>query len=126
LVLGATGAQLLLDGVPQKAHPQKNNLHSCCPLPASLASSFSLHYPGRNWQVRPCIPTGKAKPTELATQLKAALVGAQGIRLNEVCFVATDSRLKDAHRGRATRGSVTGEDHDEFRSGSMIHRNCSS
>jgi len=41
-------------------------------------------------------PTGKAKPTELAIQLKAALTGAQGIRLNEICFVATDSRLKDA------------------------------
>src|SRR6267378_1959750 len=41
-------------------------------------------------------PTSKAKPSELAEQLKAALAGMQGIRANEICFVATDSRLKDA------------------------------
>src|SRR5204862_1217655 len=40
-------------------------------------------------------PTGKAKPAELALQLKAALADAQGIRINEICFVATDARLKD-------------------------------
>jgi len=33
---------------------------------------------------RALFPTGKAKPAELALQLKAALAGAQGIRINEV------------------------------------------
>src|SRR5207302_1589280 len=41
-------------------------------------------------------PTGKSKPAELALQLKSALAGAQGIRTNEICFVATDSRLKES------------------------------
>ena len=41
-------------------------------------------------------PTGKAKPAELAQQLKEAIAGAQGIHVNEICFVATDARLKDA------------------------------
>ncbi|HLZ39819.1 MAG TPA: hypothetical protein VKQ11_02595, partial [Candidatus Sulfotelmatobacter sp.] len=60
-------------------------------------------------------PTGKAKPIELAKQLKAALVGAQGIRLNEVCFVATDSRLKDATVAAQLAAASLGDDHEEFK-----------
>ena len=60
-------------------------------------------------------PTGKAKPTELAIQLKAALAGAKGIRLNEICFVATDSRLKDASVAAQLAAASLGGDQDEFR-----------
>jgi len=60
-------------------------------------------------------PTGKAKPTELAQQLKSALSGAQGLRINEVCFVATDSRLKDASMAAQLAAATLGEDHDQFK-----------
>jgi len=60
-------------------------------------------------------PTGKAKPVELALQLKAALAGAQGIRTNEVCFVATDSRLKDASMAAQLAAATLGDDQDQFK-----------
>src|SRR5215472_2192688 len=97
LLLGATGSQLLLDGVPLEGAPAEKQF-------AQLLSAAGL----ASIQFHPCVtedelgnfvrafPTGKAKPSELAQQLKAALAGAQGIRINEICFVATDSRLKES------------------------------
>jgi hypothetical protein len=46
--------------------------------------------------------------------LKAALTGALGIRVNEVCFVATDSRLKDASMAAQIAAASMGEDKDQF------------
>src|SRR6266403_963516 len=60
-------------------------------------------------------PTGKAKPAELALQLKAALEGAQGIRINEICFVATDARLKDASMAAQIAAASLGGDQEQFR-----------
>jgi hypothetical protein len=60
-------------------------------------------------------PTGKAKPSELAQQLKAAIADARGIRVNEVCFVATDSRLKDASMAAQIAAASMGDQQDQFR-----------
>src|SRR5205814_3627291 len=60
-------------------------------------------------------PTGKAKPAELALQLKDALTGAQGIRINEICFVATDSRLKEASMAAQLAAASIGGEQDEFK-----------
>ncbi len=60
-------------------------------------------------------PTGKAKPAELAEQLKTALVGMQGIRINEICFVATDSRFRDASVAAQLAVSTLGDDQDQFK-----------
>jgi len=116
LLLGATGAQLLLDGVPLEGSPAEKQFAQLLSA-AGLASiqffpSVTQEELGRFARA---FPTGKAKPIELAQQLKAALVGAQGIRLNEVCFVATDSRLKDASVAAQLAAASLGEDHDEFK-----------
>ena len=116
LVLGATGAQLLLDGVPLEGAPAEKQFAQLLSS-AGLASiqffpSITQEEIGRFARA---FPTGKAKPIELAKQLKAALVGAQGIRLNEVCFVATDSRLKDATVAAQLAAASLGEDNDEFK-----------
>src|SRR5260370_23433807 len=58
--------------------------------------------------------TGKEKPAELALQLKAALAGAHGIRINEICFVATDSRMKDAGMAAQLAAVTLGGDSDQF------------
>src|SRR5260370_41324175 len=57
----------------------------------------------------------KAKPCELAEQLKAALAGMQGIRANAICVVATDRRLKDASMAAQLAAGSFGEDQDQFR-----------
>jgi hypothetical protein len=116
LMLGATGSQLLLDGVPLEGAPAEKQFAQLLSA-AGLASiqffpSVSQDEIGRFARA---FPTGKAKPTELAIQLKAALSGAQGIRLNEICFVATDSRLKDASMAAQLAAASLGGDQDEFK-----------
>ena len=60
-------------------------------------------------------PTGKAKPAELAQQLKTAIADAKGIRVNEVCFVATDVRLKDASMAAQIAAASLGDEQDSFK-----------
>ncbi|MGB2626861.1 MAG: hypothetical protein WAK20_08720 [Candidatus Acidiferrum sp.] len=116
LLLGATGTQLLLDGVPLEGAPAEKQF-------AQLLSSAGL----ASIQFTPNVteeeianfihafPTGKAKPSELAEQLKAAIAGAHGIRVNEICFVATDSRLKDASVAAQIAAASLGDEQDNFR-----------
>ncbi len=116
LMLGATGSQLLLDGVPLEGAPAEKQFAQLLSA-AGLASiqffpSVTQEEIGRFARA---FPTGKAKPTELARQLKATLTGAQGIRLNEICFVATDSRLKDASVAAQLAAASLGEDQDDFK-----------
>jgi len=116
LLLGATGTQLLLDGVPLEGSPAEKQF-------AQLLSSAGL----ASIQFQPNVtqeelaslvhtfPTGKAKPAELAQQLKDAIAGAQGIHVNEICFVATDARLKDASVAAQLAAASFGDDQDSFK-----------
>src|SRR5229473_3520122 len=116
LLLGATNSQLLLDGVPLEGSPAEKQFAQLLSA-AGLASiqffaSVTEEEIGRFVRA---FPTGKAKPAALALQLKAALTGAQGIRINEICFVATDSRLKDASMAAQIAAASLGGDQDQFR-----------
>lgn len=115
LLLGATGSQLLLDGVPLEGAPAEKQF-------ALLLSSAGL----ASVQFFPSVtqdelvhfahafPTGKAKPAELALQLKSALANARGIRINEICFVATDARLKDASMAAQLAAAALGDKKEDF------------
>src|SRR6202451_1787991 len=116
LLLGATGNQLLLDGVPLEGSPAEKQfaqllssagLASVQFLPAITLEELSLF--------SRAFPTGKAKPSELAEQLKTTLSGAKGVRINEICFVATDSRFRDANRVAQLAAATLGDDQDEFK-----------
>jgi hypothetical protein len=116
LLLGATNSQLLLDGVPLEGSPAERQfaqLLSAAGL-ASIQFFASITEEEMGRFVR-AFPSGKAKPAELAQQLKAALAGAQGIRINEICFVATDSRLKEASMAAQIAAASLGGEQDEFR-----------
>ena len=116
LLLGATGAQLLLDGVPLEGAPAEKQF-------AQLLSAAGL----ASIQFHPCVtedelgnfvrafPTGKSKPAELVQQLKAAIGDARGIHVNEICFVATDARLKDASMAAQIAAASLGENQDSFK-----------
>jgi hypothetical protein len=117
LLLGASGAQLLLDGVPLEGSPAEKQF-------AQLLSAAGLASVQFTQQVTHeelakfvhAFPTGKAKPSELAEQLKTAIADAKGIRVNEVCFVATDSRLKDSTSLAAQIAAASmGDQQDQFR-----------
>src|ERR1700686_1455198 len=97
LLLGASGSQLLLDGVPLEGAPAERQFA----LLLSTAGIASVQFFPSVTQEElrrfaRSFPTSKAKPAELVLQLKNALVGARGVRINEICFIATDARLKDA------------------------------
>lgn len=116
LLLGATGDQLLLDGVPLEGAPAEKQFAQLLST-AGLASvqffpSITEDELGRFARA---FPTGKAKPAELAEQLKSALAGAQGVRINEICFVATDSRFRDASMAAQLAVSTLGDDQDQFK-----------
>lgn len=116
LLLGATGTQLLLDGVPLEGSPAEKQF-------AQLLSAAGL----ASIQFQPSVtqeelarlvhafPTGKAKPAELAQKLKEAIAGTQGIHVNEVCFVATDARLKDSNVAAQLAAASFGEDQEAFK-----------
>jgi hypothetical protein len=116
LLLGATGNQLLLDGVPLDGAPAEKQFAQL--LSAAGLASVQFFPSITEEELRRfahAFPTGKAKPAELAEQLKAALVGTQGIRINEICFVATDARFRDASMAAQLAVSTLGNDQDQFK-----------
>src|SRR6266478_4708063 len=115
LLLGATGSQLLLDGVPLEGAPAEKQFAQLLSA-AGLASVqfFSCVTQDELGRFVCSFPTGKSKPAELALQLKSALAGAQGIRINEICFVATDSRLKEASMAAQLAAASLGNDQNKF------------
>lgn len=116
LLLGATGSQLLLDGVPLEGSPAEKQFAALLSAAGLASVQFfpSITQEELNLFAR-AFPTGKAKPAELAEQLKASLSGAQGLRINEICFVATDARFRDANQAAQLAAATLGDDQDEFK-----------
>jgi hypothetical protein len=115
LLLGATGSQLLLDGVPLEATPAEKQFAQL--LSAAGLASIQFHASVEETELVNFVrafPTGKAKPAELAQQLKAAIGTGGGISVNEICFVATDARLKDASVAAQIAAASLG-DQDSFK-----------
>jgi hypothetical protein len=115
LLLAATGSQLLLDGVPLEGAPAEKQFAELLSAAGVGSVQFfsSIAQEELNRFVR-AFPTGKLKPAELALQLKEALAGARGIRINEICFVATDSRMKEAGMAAQLAAVTLGGDSDQF------------
>jgi hypothetical protein len=115
MLLGATGTQLILDGVPLEGSPAEKQFAQllCAAGLASVQFSSRINMQELDKFVH-AFPTGKLKASELAEQLKAAIADAQGIRVNEVCFVATDSRLKDASMAAQLAAASMGDDQASF------------
>ena len=117
LLLGVTGSQLLLDGVPLEGAPAERQFA----LLLSTAGIASVQFfPAVTHEelrrFARAFPTSKAKPAELVLQLKSALVGVRGVRINEICFIATDARLKDASiAAQLAVASLGDASQDEFK-----------
>jgi hypothetical protein len=97
LLLSASGSQLLLDGAPVDATPAERSfaqLLSAAGL-ASLQFTCSVKKEDLERLVR-AFPTHNTKPAALAEQLKAALAGLSGIRINEIRFVAEDASMSES------------------------------
>jgi hypothetical protein len=116
LLLGATGTQLLLDGVPLEGSPAEKQFAQLLSAAGLASVQFTAQVSeGELAKFVHAFPTGKAKPAELAQQLKTAIADAKGIRVNEVCFVATDVRLKDASMAAQIAAASLGDEQDSFK-----------
>src|ERR1700722_13822112 len=91
LLLGATGAQLLLDGVPIDASPAERSFAQLLNAAGLASIQFTARVTKEDLErlVR-AFPSQNTKPSVLAEQLKSALAHAPGIRINEIRYVAED------------------------------------
>jgi hypothetical protein len=115
LLLGASGNQILLDGVPlgaaagEKSFAQlliTSGIASIHFSPALTQSQFARF-------VR-VFPSGNAKSSSLAEQLKSALAGETGIKVNEIRYVAEDSSVAGIKTAANLAAKVLGTTGDKF------------
>jgi hypothetical protein len=92
LLLSATGTQLLLDGAPIDSSPAERSFAQLLSAAGLASIQFTSHVTKDDLErlIR-AFPTHNTKPSALAEQLKAALSGVKGIRINEIRYVAEDS-----------------------------------
>jgi len=115
LLLGASGNQILLDGVPLGASAGEKNFAQLL-ISSGIAS---IHFSPALTQsqfarfVR-AFPTGNAKPSSLAEQLKIALAGETGIKVNEIRYVAEDSSVAGIKTAANLAAKVLGATGDKF------------
>jgi hypothetical protein len=94
VLLGASGNQILLDGVPLGTAAGERSFAQLL-ISSGIAS---IHFAPNLAQAQfarfvRAFPSGNAKPSSLAEQLKAALAGETGIKVNEIRYVAEDSSV---------------------------------
>jgi hypothetical protein len=97
LLLGATGAQLLLDGMPLDGTPTERSFAQLLSAAGLASIQFTSRVTKEDFErlVR-AFPTSNTKPSVLAEQLKTALANVPNIRMNEIRFVAEDASRSDA------------------------------
>src|SRR6266404_8324845 len=116
LLLGASGQQVLLDGVPLGAAAAERSFAQLL----SASGIASIHFaPSLAQQqfarfVR-AFPTGNAKPTSLAEQLKSALAGDTSIKVNEIRYIAEDSSIAVVKVAAQLTAKILGAQSDKFK-----------
>jgi len=115
LLLGATGAQLLLDGVPIDASPAERSFAQLLSAAGLASIQFTSRVTREDFErlVR-AFPTNNTKPAVLAEQLKTALAGSN-IRINEIRFVAEDSSRSDTLAAGLLTAQTLGADADSMK-----------
>src|SRR5262249_16349331 len=116
LLLGASGQQILLDGVPLGAAAAERSFAQLLSASgiASIHFASNLSQPQFARFVR-AFPTGNAKPASLAEQLKAALAGDTSIKVNEIRYIAEDSAVAGVKVAAQLTAKVLGGKGDKFK-----------
>src|SRR6201987_588567 len=102
VLLGASGHQILLDGVPMGSSAGERSFAQLLTSSGIARIPFSLGVSQSQFArfVR-AFPSGNAKPSALAEQLKTALGGDTSIKVNEIRYVAEDSSVAGIKVGGA-------------------------
>src|SRR5215813_94957 len=116
LLLGASGNQILLDGVPLGAAAGERSFAQLL----TGSGIASIHFASNATQpqfarfVR-AFPSGNAKPSSLAEQLKQALAGDTSIKVNEIRYVAEDSSVAGVKIAANLTAKVLGAQGEKFK-----------
>jgi hypothetical protein len=116
LLLGASGNQILLDGVPLGTSAGEKSFAQML-MGSGIASihfSPTLTQPQFARFVR-AFPSGNAKPSSLAEQLKSALAGETSIKVNEIRYVAEDSSVAGIKMAAQLTAKALGAQGDKFK-----------
>ena len=116
VLLGASGTQILLDGVPLGSAAGERSFAQLL-ISSGIASihfSPTLTQPQFARFVR-AFPSGNAKPSSLAEQLKTALAGDTSIKVNEIRYVAEDASVAGIKVAAQLTQKVLGAAGDKFR-----------
>src|ERR1700688_2974350 len=116
VLLGASGTQILLDGVPLGSAAGERSFAQLL-ISSGIASihfSPTLTQPQLARFVR-AFPSGNSKPTSLAEQLKSALAGDTSIKVNEIRYVAEDSSIAGIKVAAQLTAKALGAHGDKFR-----------
>src|SRR6266700_121235 len=116
LLLGASGTQILLDGVPLGSAAGERSFAQML-ISSGIAS---IHFgqtlsQGHFARFVRAFPSGNAKPASLAEQLKSALAGETGIKVNEIRYIAEDSSIAGAKIAANLTAKVLGAQGDKFK-----------
>src|SRR3989454_198830 len=116
VLLGASGTQILLDGVPLGSAAGERSFAQLL-ITSGIASIHfgpTLTQPQFARFVR-AFPSGNAKASALAEQLKSALAGETSIKVNEIRYVAEDSSVAGIKVAAQLTAKMLGAQSDKFR-----------
>src|SRR3984893_18530239 len=116
VLLGASGTQILLDGVPLGSAAGERSFAALL-ISSGIASIHfapTLTQPQLARFVR-AFPSGNSKPSSLAEQLKSALAGETSIKINEIRYVAEDSSVAGIKVAAQLTAKALGAHGDKFR-----------
>jgi len=116
LLLGASGNQILLDGVPLGSAAGERSFAQLL-ISSGIAS---IHFAPALTQAQfarfvRAFPSGNAKPSSLAEQLKTALAGDTSIKVNEIRYVAEDSSVAGIKVAAQLTAKALGAQGDKFK-----------
>src|SRR5579872_6229388 len=116
LLLGASGNQILLDGVPLGSAAGERSFAQLL----TASGIASIHFSPGVTQAQfarfvRAFPSGNAKPASLAEQLKAALAGETSIKVNEIRYVAEDSSVAGIKVAAQLTAKALGAEGDKYR-----------
>src|SRR5258706_8771070 len=116
VLLGASGTQILLDGVPLGSAAGERSFAQLLTSSgiASIHFAPTLTQPQLARFVR-AFPSGNSKPSSLAEQLKHALAGETSIKVNEIRYVAEDSSAAGIKVAAQLTAKALGAHGDKFR-----------
>src|SRR5215831_15841646 len=116
VLLGASGHQILLDGVPMGSSAGERSFAQLLTSSGIASIHFSTGLTQSQFArfVR-AFPSGNAKPSALAEQLKTALGGDTSIKVNEIRYVAEDSSVAGIKVAAQLTAKALGAQGDKFR-----------